>query len=113
MSEQYKIPKQSWYVPFGPIREVDLVRASALTAWREKSSATYSHGKQLVKLEACFESSRQVTSQINPPRDNCTYWLRGKLDSENADQPGLLFIVRDGAILSIKEVNRHDWEVMP
>ena len=113
MSEQYQIPKESWYVPFGPVRSVDLVKVAALRAWREKNGATYSHGRQLVKLEACFEATHQVTSQIDPPPINCTYWMRGRRDSENADQPGILFIVRDDAILSIKEVNRQNWEAMP
>lgn len=113
MSERYQIAKDSWHVPFGPVRSVDLVRLSALRAWRERTGAKYSHGQQLVRLESCFDLSHQVTSQIHPPRDNCTYWMRGRRDSENANQPGTLFVVRDGAVISVKEVNRQDWEEMP
>ena len=110
MSERYRLPKESWFVPFGPINGVDLVRLSALQSWRAYTGALYSHGTLLRKLENKFEGSDQVTSPLDPPRDNCTYWLRGRADS---DQPGTLFIVRDGAILSIKAVNRQDWEAMP
>lgn len=113
MNERYQIAKESWHVPFGPIRSVDLVKLSALKVWREKTGMKYSHGRQLVKLEELFESSQQVTSQTQPPRDNCTYWMCGKRDSQNASQPGMLFIVRDGAIIFIKPVNRQDWEAMP
>ena len=100
-------------MPFGPVNGVDLIRLSALQSWRSFTGAKYSHGTLLRKLENRLEGSNQATSQIEPPRDNCTYWLRGQRGSENADQPGMVFVVRDGAILSIKSVNRQDWEVMP
>ncbi len=113
MSERYKIAKEAWFVPFGPINGVDLIKLAALRSWREFTCAKYSHGTLLRKLENKFEGSNQATSQIDPPRDGCTYWLRGDRNSENSDQPGTVFVVRDGAIISIRAVNRQDWEVMP
>jgi hypothetical protein len=104
-------PKEAWFVQFGPVRDVDLVKVAALTSWRKYTGATYSHGRQLLNIENSFEQSEQVTSQIHPPRDGCTYWLRGT--NKEKTQPSVMFIVRDGAIIAIHQVNRQEWEVMP
>lgn len=113
MSERYKLPKRSWFVPFGPIRDVDLIKIDAINFWRQSCGAKFSHGRLLLKLEQALENASQVTSQIEPPRENCTYWMKGKRNSEKWDKPGLLFVIRDGAIISVKQVNRQDWEAMP
>ena len=104
-------PKEAWFVPFGPVRDVDLVKVAALTAWRRYTKATYSHGRQILNIENSFEQSTQATSSVHPPRDGCTYWLRGT--NRESEHPSALFIVKDGAIIAIHEVNRQEWEVMP
>lgn len=103
-------PKEAWFVPFGPVRDVDLVKLAALTSWRKYTGATYSHGRQLMNIELSFTQSAQVTCLSHPPREGCTYWLHGT-DMEKT-QPSVLFIVRDGAIIAIHEVNRHNWDVV-
>ncbi len=114
MSERYTVPKESWFVPFGPIRGVDLVKVAALTRYREATKATRSHGAHLLRVEEMFTRSARVTSQIHEMKEGVEYYLRGLPTSETSpDCPGVLMIVRDGAIISIKQVNRHDWQTMP
>lgn len=99
-------PKESWYVPFGPVKGIELIRVSALRTYRKTTGALYSHGTQLRKIESMFEQSVRASSSVHELRENCTYYIRGRSDSE---QRGTLFVIRDGAILTIKEVNLNEW----
>ena len=112
MNERYQIPKVSWYIPFGPINGVDLIKVSAINRYRVVNThSTYSHGQLLVRLESMFENSKPVTSYKVPPQPNCTCYLRGTTPGHE-DRPGTLFVVRDGAIIAVKTVNRGEWTVI-
>ena len=111
MSEKYRMPKLSWLVPFGPIRGVSHVSLNAMEKFRQSIGAKYSHGELLRRMEWWFEESERASSQFHKPRPNCEYFRTGK--SGDAGKPATLFIVRDGAIISIRAVSRSEWETMP
>lgn len=96
-------PKLSWFVPFGPVNNVDLVKVAALQRYRETSGAKYTQGKMLTRLEAMFS---EVTEVEHDGREDTQCFLHGKPGS---DDPGMLFVVRDGAIISIKPTDRSLW----
>lgn len=98
-------PKDSWFLPFGPVKGVSLVRAYCMTKFREETGTTCTEGELLCKAERYLDKATPVASpDVETCRPGCQYYLTAA---------GFLLITRADTLFAIKRVNASKWHPLP
>lgn len=98
-------PKDSWFLPFGPIKGVSLVRAYCMTKFRAETGTTCTEGELLLKAEHYLAKAVLVACpDVETCRPGCQYHLT---------PAGFLLITREETLFAVKRVDVSEWHPLP